>query len=162
MAKPIRSSSDLDEIDLHILGIVRRSARTSNSEMASQLGVAQSTTHGRLRALESRGVIAGYEAVVDQRELGLNIQALIGVTLRPGTRQSSIATFSEDTRALPEVTQMFFVGGLDDFIVHIAVEDSSALRRFVVDHLSGHTSVASTRTSIIFEYSRNGVTSAFQ
>jgi DNA-binding Lrp family transcriptional regulator len=157
----LQSEPELDRVDEQILGIVRRAARTPNSEIAAAVGIAQSTAHARLRALEARGVVAGYEAVVDQRELGRSIQALIGVTLRPGARQSHITTFAEDTRALPEVTQMFFVGGLDDFIIHIAVEDSSALRRFVVDHLSGHASVASTRTSIIFEYSRNGVTAPF-
>ena len=162
MAKMLPSEDGLDPIDAKILEIVRRAARTPNTEIAAEVGIAQSTAHARLRALEARGVVTGYEAVVDQRELGHTIQALIGVTLRPGARQSHITTFADDTRALPEVTQMFFIGGLDDFIIHIAVEDSSALRRFVVDHLSGHASVASTRTSLIFEYSRNGVTAPFQ
>jgi len=35
------------------------------------------------------------------------------------------------------------------------------VRRFVVDHLSARHSVASTRTSIIFEYHRNAVAADF-
>jgi hypothetical protein len=35
------------------------------------------------------------------------------------------------------------------------------LRTFVVEHLSGRPSVASTRTSVIFEYHRNAVAADF-
>ncbi|GAA1559729.1 Lrp/AsnC ligand binding domain-containing protein [Kribbella lupini] len=55
-----------------------------------------------------------------------------------------------------------FVGGTDDFLVHVAVPGSSELRRFVVDHLSARRSVASTRTSVIFEYHRNVVAAPFE
>ncbi|MFX8747332.1 Lrp/AsnC ligand binding domain-containing protein, partial [Acinetobacter baumannii] len=52
-------------------------------------------------------------------------------------------------------------GGVDDFLVHIAVDTSSSVRRFVVDQLSARPSVASTRTSLIFEYHRNAVAADF-
>jgi DNA-binding Lrp family transcriptional regulator len=60
------------------------------------------------------------------------------------------------------VLQLFFLGGVDDFMVHVAVADSSGLRQFVVEHLSAQTSVASTRTSIIFDYHRNAVAASFR
>ena len=56
---------------------------------------------------------------------------------------------------------MFFLGGSDDFLIHIAVGDSSEVRAFVVEHLSAQRSVASTRTSIIFDYHRNRVAAPF-
>ena len=56
---------------------------------------------------------------------------------------------------------MYFLGGVDDFIVHVAVGDSSGLRRFVVEHLSADQTVASTRTSIVFDYHRNVSTASF-
>ncbi|GAA1701358.1 Lrp/AsnC family transcriptional regulator [Microbacterium sediminicola] len=156
-----RSDAALDELDLAVLELVTTEARITNRELAARVGVAESTAHTRLRGLERRGVIEGYEAVISQGTLGRGLQALVGVTLRPGARQASITRFSEDTRTLPEVLQLFFVGGADDFVVHVAVADSSALRRFVVDHMSGHEGVASTRTSIIFEYRRNAVAASF-
>jgi DNA-binding Lrp family transcriptional regulator len=161
VAKDLRQPIVLDELDQRILDIVQRDARIPNNELAARCGIAQSTAHARLRSLEARGVIRGYESVIDQHALGLELQALIGVTLRPGARQSSIETFSNDTRALPEVIQMFFLGGADDFVVHTVVQDSSALRRFVVEHLSGHPAVASTRTNLIFDYSRNTMPASF-
>lgn len=150
-----------DPVDDALIRHLVRDGRATNRELARSLNIAESTAHTRIRRLEQRGVIVGYEAVVRQDRLGRGLQALVGVTLRAGARQESITKFSEGVRALPQVNQVFFLGGSDDFIVHVAVEDSSALRRFVVDHLSGNATVASTRTSIVFEYSRNLSTASF-
>lgn len=152
---------DADPIDEALIKNLVADGRVTNRQLARALGIAESTAHARTRRLEERGVITGYEAVIRQDRLGRGLQALIGVTLRAGARQASITEFSEGVRALPEVNQVFFVGGADDFIVHVAVENSSALRKFVVDHLSGNPTVASTRTSIVFEYSRNVSTASF-
>lgn len=134
----------------------------TNAELAATAGVAPSTAHLRLRGLLDRGIIGGFHASVDQHALGRGLHAIIGVGLRPGSRQESITAFAEDVRRLPQVIQLFFLGGADDFIVHVAVEDSSALRAFVVEHLSAQRSVASTRTNIVFEYHRNSVVTSFR
>ena len=157
-----RMPAGRDEIDAAILATVATTARISIAELAAGVGVAPSTAHARLRRLVDEGTITGFHAAVDQRGLGLQLQALVGVTLRPGSRQESITAFADDVRGLPEVIQMFFLGGADDYIVHVAVADSSALRAFVVEHLSGQSSVASTRTSIVFDYHRNHVASSFR
>lgn len=154
-------TTDLDDIDRKLVELLAANARISNAQLAEAVGIAQSTAHSRVRMLQARGVIVGYHAALDQSELGRGLQAIVHVSLRHGARQESIKDFAAAVRLLPDVIQVFFVGGMDDFMVHIAVEDSSALRRFVVDHLSSRMSVASTRTSIIFEYHRNAVAADF-
>jgi DNA-binding Lrp family transcriptional regulator len=152
----------LDPTDRAIIEVLARSGRISNAQLADEVGMAPSTVHQRLRSLVDRGVITGFHASVDQRSLGLGLQAMIGVTLRPGARQENIEAFADRVRALPQVVQLFFLGGVDDFMVHVAVADSSGLRQFVVDHLSAQPSVASTRTSIIFDYHRNAVAASYR
>lgn len=154
--------AELDEIDLRMIEILRHDGRVSNSALADAVGIAASTCHVRLRSLVDRGVITGFAASVDQASLGLGLQAMVGVTLRPGARQENIERFSEEVRKLPQVLQVFFLGGSDDFMIHISVADSSAIREFVVEHLSAQPSVASTRTAIIFDYTRNGVVGSFR
>jgi len=160
--KALRQRGELDELDHRLLDLVRVDGRISNNSLAQQLGIAPSTAHARLASLVDRGVITGFTASVNQTSIGLSLQAIIGVTLRPGARRESIERFSGDVRKLPQVIELFFLGGADDFIVHVAVPDISALREFVVMHLSGHASVASTRTSIVFDYHRNETASSFQ
>ena len=90
------------------------------------------------------------------------VAAVIGVTLRPSGRRESIVEFADRVRVLPQVIQVFFLGGDDDFLLHIAVSDSSEMREFVLEHLSAQSSVASTRTSIVFDYHRNSVAASFR
>lgn len=133
----------------------------TNAELAAAVGVAPSTAHARLKGLVERGVITGFHASLDQRALGRGLQAIIGVTLRGGSREDSITAFAETIRALPQVIQVFFVGGTDDFLVHIAVAESTDVRDFVVHNVSAQPFVAATRTSIIFDYHRNVVAAPF-
>ena len=154
-------ADDLDSIDTNILTRLSRDARMSNAAIANTVGIAASTAHTRIKSLFDRGLITGYHAALNQEKLGRGLQAIIGVSLRPGARQESIQAFTDEIRRLPEVIQLFFVGGSDDFLVHIAVKNSSQVRLFVVDHLSARHSVASTNTSMIFEYHRNAVATDF-
>lgn len=160
-AKNLRPA-ELDDLDERIVEILEQDGRISNADLAAALDIAPSTAHARTRSLVERGVIRGFHASVDHNRLGRGLQAIVGVTLRPGSRHDAIVQFADEVRRLPEVLQLFFVGGADDFLVHIAVEGSSDVRRFVVDHLSAQQSVASTRTSIIFEYHRNAVAAPFR
>ncbi|MGF3053992.1 Lrp/AsnC family transcriptional regulator [Microbacterium sp. YY-03] len=152
----------IDDVDSHILDLLARDGRMTNAELAAAVGVAPSTMHTRVKALIERGVITGFHASIDQARLGKGLQAMVGVTLRAGSRQESIVAFSQAIRRLPQVIQVFFVGGSDDFLVHIAVESSADVRTFVVEHLSAQPTVASTRTSIIFDYHRNAVAAEFE
>ena len=52
---------------------------------------------------------------------------------------------------------MFFLGGTDDFLVHIAATGTENLRDFVVVNLSGNPDVALTETNLIFEHVRAGL-----
>lgn len=160
-AKIVRPPVVLDEIDRSIVDALAADARLTNAELAARVGVAPSTAHARTRTLVDRGVVTGFHASVDQRVVGSGLQAMVHVTLRPGSRHESITEFAHEVRGLPQVIQMFFLGGSDDFLIHIAVADSSEVRAFVVEHLSAQRSVANTRTSIIFDYHRNRVAAPF-
>ncbi|WP_439593512.1 Lrp/AsnC family transcriptional regulator [Microbacterium sp.] len=152
---------ELDEVDRRLIAALVADGRITNAELAARAGIAPSTAHGRVQSLLERGVISGFTATVNQAKLGSGLQALVGVTLGSGARQASITDFADHAREFPEVVQVFFLGGVDDFMVHVAVADSSALRRFVVENISGHPRVASTRTNIIFDYHRSAVVDSF-
>jgi len=154
--------ASVDDVDRRLVDLLSEDGRRTNADLAAVLGLAASTVHARVRALIARGVVKGFHASVDQASIGRGLQALVGVTLRPGARQENITAFAVRVRQLPQVIQVFFVAGADDFLVHIAVEGSSELREFVVEHLSGQPSVASTRTSIVFDYHRNVVAAPFE
>jgi DNA-binding Lrp family transcriptional regulator len=147
----VRRFEPLDDVDLQLIRLLRDDARMSNARLAEEVGIAPSTSLTRVRSLIERGVVRGFHADLDPRALGLGLEALISVNIRVGARKA-IAQFSDEMRRLPEVVQVFFLGGAEDFILHIATRDTDHARQFVVDNLSAHPSVASTRTSLVFEH----------
>ena len=78
----------------------------------------------------------------------------VPIALHGGTGMTD-AQFRDDLEHRPEVRQLFFLGGSEDFVLHVAVHDTDALRDFVVEQLSAHPAVASTRTSLVFQHHAN-------
>ncbi|WP_336662880.1 Lrp/AsnC family transcriptional regulator [Leucobacter sp. USHLN154] len=155
-SKILRESADLDDVDRKIVEELQANGRITNAELADRVGVAASTCIARVRSLVGRKIITGFTASVDPRAIGLDLEVLVSVTVRSGARQR-ITELSEELRGLPEVMQLFFLGGVEDFIIHLAVRDSDHVRDFVVEHLSAHPAISSTRTSIVFSHHQNPV-----
>jgi DNA-binding Lrp family transcriptional regulator len=145
------ASVTLDAVDRQIIDLLAENARITNADLAEKTGIAQSTCILRVRSLVSRGVITGFHASVNAAAVGLGLQVLISVTLRATARQQ-LSQFMADMRKLPEVVQVFFLGGSEDFIVHLSVKDSEQVREFVLEHLSANAAVANTRTNMVFEH----------
>ena len=146
----------LDDIDRRILARLAADARIPNNALADLVGIAPSTCLSRVRALRESGVIRGYHADIDPAALGRPIQAMIAVRLQSHAR-GHITEFTAMVAALPEVLNVFFLGGTDDFLVHIAATGTENLRDFVVVNLSGNPDVALTETNLIFEHVRAGL-----
>jgi DNA-binding Lrp family transcriptional regulator len=135
---------DLDDVDRRILAALHADARIPNSALADAVGIAPSTCHGRVRRLQELGVIRGFYADIDPAAIGLPLQAMVSVTLQSGARG----------KIRPQVIDVYFLAGADDFIIHVAARDTDDLRSFVVDNLNADSDVAGTQTSLIFEHLR--------
>ena len=155
-SKNLRVEPALDEVDRLIVEELQLNGRMTNAELAERVGIAASTCVARVRSLVSRRVITGFTAQVDPGVIGMTLQVLISVSIRSGARQR-ISEFMDEIRGLPEVMQLFFLGGVEDFIIHLAARDSDHVRDFVMEHLSAHPAVSSTRTSIVFSHHQNPV-----
>ncbi len=147
--------AELDATDIEILRVLSGQGRISNADLASEVGIAQSTCLARVRALVEKKVITGFYADIDPAALGLELQALISVTLRAGAR-ANLSDFMTQIRSHPQVIQVFFLGGTEDFIVHVAVKNSDEVREFVLAELSNNPAVANTRTNLVFDHFHKG------
>ena len=143
----------LDDIDRKILTVLHADARISNSALADAAGIAPSTCHGRVRRLQELGVIRGFYTDIDPAAIGLPLQAMISVSLQAGAR-GKIRGFVSQIRRRPQVIDVYFLAGADDFLIHVAARDTDDLRSFVVDNLNADADVAGTQTSLIFEHLR--------
>ncbi|GAA1223500.1 Lrp/AsnC family transcriptional regulator [Microbacterium maritypicum] len=144
------AKAQLDEIDLELLAVLTRDAETTNKALAHRLGLAESTCAHRVRALRERGVIRDTRIRIDGTALGFPLQAIIKVRLANHTGAKVTALF-DALADIPRVLQVFHVAGVDDFLVHVAVQDATALRDIVLEHITVHPVVRGTETQLVFE-----------
>ncbi|MGF2951251.1 Lrp/AsnC family transcriptional regulator [Mycobacterium sp. THU-M116] len=145
--------ADLDDVDRKILTLLHADARITNTALAETVGIAASTCHGRVRRLVELGVIRGFYADIDPVAVGLPLQAMISVSLQSHAR-GKIRSFIHRISSKPQVRDVYFLAGADDFLLHVAARDTEDLRSFVVDNLNADADVAGTQTSLIFEHLR--------
>ncbi|HEY0188986.1 MAG TPA: Lrp/AsnC family transcriptional regulator [Cellulomonas sp.] len=146
----------LDAVDRQLVRLLQDDGRIANNALAAAVGIAPSTCLARVRALRRAGVIRGFHAEVDPAAIGRGLRAMVAVRMTAGSRQS-LMPFARTIAARPEVLDVFFLAGADDFLLHVAVADTAELRRFVVDQVSDRPEVASTETSLVFDHLRGGL-----
>jgi Lrp/AsnC family transcriptional regulator, leucine-responsive regulatory protein len=137
-----------DEIDEKILTILQQDARASNAEIARQLGMAPSAIFERIRKLEARGVIEGYETRLNPRALEAGLLAFVFV--RDEAAYGTLATGAA-LAAIPEVQEVHNVAGEDCYLVKVRVADTDALARLLREGFGSIPSIRSTRTTIVLD-----------
>jgi DNA-binding Lrp family transcriptional regulator len=135
------------------VGLLRQNARLSNKQLAARVGLAESSTLARVRRLEERGVILGYHAEIASWALGVSLQALVAARLVRHSREV-VERFAEHCRQLPQVVATYHIGGADDFLIHVGVTDSEALREFILTSISTRPEVTHIETHLIFDARR--------
>ena len=135
----------IDEMDRRILSLLQQDGRLPNAEIARRVGMAPSATLERVRKLEERGVIQGYELRLDPHKLGLDVTAFIHV--RAQDKQGEVDTGERLTQH-PNVLEVHHIAGEDCYLVKIRVSDTTELGRLLRTDFSV-PSIRSTRTTIV-------------
>ncbi|HYX24199.1 MAG TPA: Lrp/AsnC family transcriptional regulator [Thermoanaerobaculia bacterium] len=138
----------IDETDVKILTILQQNARTSNAEIARRVEMAPSAVLERIRRLESRGVIQGYEARISPEALGLGLLAFIFVA---SSDMSAELKTADQLARIPEVQEVHHIAGEDCFVLKVRVPDARSLGRLLREKISPLSTVRSTRTTVVLE-----------
>lgn len=106
-----RKQADSDKIDDLLLGILRENSRTSNTDIATKLGLSESAVRRRITNLRSSGRIRKFTVDVDDRGLS---SAITWVSVNPTipTRQ-----VSERIRSIKGVESVYETAGQFDIAV---------------------------------------------
>ncbi|HTO75742.1 MAG TPA: Lrp/AsnC family transcriptional regulator [Thermoanaerobaculia bacterium] len=138
----------IDGQDAAIVTILQENARTSNAEIARQVGMAPSAVFERIRKLEERGVLKGFHAQLDPHAVGLPLLAFVFV--RSNERAGGVST-AEKIARIPEVLEVHHVAGEDCFLVKLRAADPEDLGRLLREKVGTIPAVTSTRTTIVLE-----------
>ena len=136
----------IDDIDRKILSILQDDARISNAAIARWLEMAPSAILERIRKLETRGLIAGYEARLNPKPLDAGLLAFVFV--RADERIGSDDA-GRKLAEMPEVQEVHHVAGEDCYLVKVRIADTEALGELLRQRFSAIESIRSTRTTIV-------------
>ena len=131
----------LDPLSRKILAELQRNARLSFAEIGRRVGLSTPAAAERVRRLEESGVIAGYEARINPRALGLDVTAFVRV--RVTGAETLARRLTRLASELPEVLECHRCTGDESFILKVRVPSVGRLER-LIDQLTpfGMTSTA--------------------
>jgi len=127
------------------LRLLATNGRAAWSEVAKALGFSAPSAADRVRQLEKRGVIRGYEARMDPKSLGYGLTAFIAVTL---PREKDRARFLRAVAGTPEIMECHHTSGEDDYILKVRCKDTDDLERVIGQRLKKRVEVR-TRSLIV-------------
>ena len=138
----------LDPIDRKILAELQADGRMTNVELSRRVGISAPPCLRRVRALEEAGLIRGYHADIDPRELGFDVQvfAMVGLSSQA---ERDLSAFEALARTWSLVRECHMLNGEIDFILKCIAPDLSTFQRFLTEDLTAAPNVASVKTSLV-------------
>ena len=147
------STKRLDSADLRILRELQEDASLSNVELARRVHLSPSPCLARVKALQARGLIRKYVALLDAQQLGLHLNVFISISLKQQSR-SALQEFEGRIAARDEVMECYLMTGDADYLLRVAVPDMPALERFILEQLSPIAQVEKIRSSFALKQVR--------
>jgi DNA-binding Lrp family transcriptional regulator len=138
----------LDPIDRMILAELQADGRMTNVELARRVGISAPPCLRRVRTLEENGLILGYHAEVDARELGFEVQVFAMVGLQ-SQAEVDLRAFEQRCREWPLVRECHMLNGEVDFVLKCVAPDLSSFQTFLTSELLTTPNVASVKTSLV-------------
>ena len=139
----------LDRIDKQILRLMQENARISNLELADSIGLSPTPCSRRVRQLEESGLIDKHVTLLNPSALGLNLTAMIGITMDRHTPER-FSRFEAAIEALPEVLECLIVTGQSaDFLLKVVVRDMQHYEKFLLGNLTKLEGVTGVHSSFV-------------
>ncbi len=139
---------DLDKIDLQILSILSKDAKTSYAEIGKLLFVSGGTVHVRIRKMMEYGIITGSKLSIDYAVLGYDIIAFIGIYLERSQYYKDAALALEN---IPEVIESHYTTGGYSIFAKLICQDTEHLRKVLSENIQKIEGIERTETFISLE-----------
>jgi len=141
-----------------LLKILQANALESRENIARMLNVSVTEVQQRITDYETRGVIRGYQAILNEDQLDQDkVTAVIEVKVTP-QREGGFDTIAERISRFPEVRSAHLMSGTYDLLLFVEGRTLREVAGFVSERLSPLEGVLSTSTHFMLKtYKRFGV-----
>ena len=151
MSKPTNSKPEihLDRIDRRILALMQANGRISNLELADGIGLSPTPCSRRVKRLEESGLIERHVTILNGALLGLNITAMISITMDRHT-PDRFEHFERSVSQFPEVVECSIVTGqAADYLLKAVLPDMTYYEEFLLGRLTRIEGVTGVHSSFV-------------
>ena len=137
----------MDDIDKKISNLIQKNGRLSSAEIAAAVGVSVSTANERVRRLTSTGIVQDWRAVLNPKNVGASLCALIMIDVNYEGEAETIKSLS----SFKEIQEIHHISGAHSYLIKIRLTDTDALQKFLSEKIKPLKGVNSTESFIVFD-----------
>jgi len=140
----------LEKQDKNILSQLQNNGRMSMVDLAKETHMSESTCLRRTKALEEKGVIKGYSALLDAEEAGFGVLAFVQVSID----QKNEAAFDKFKLAViehPLILECYSLSGAYDHLMKVVARSNKELSRFILKELRSFPEIKEAQTLFVLD-----------
>lgn len=120
----------LDKIDRKILTVLAQNGRISWKDLAQRVGLSETPTVRRAKALEAAGYIDGYAARLNEAAVGKPISVFVSISM-DRQNEEELALFEATIASAPQIVSCFMLAGEVDYLLRVVVADVREFQEFL-------------------------------
>ncbi|MBN2150863.1 MAG: Lrp/AsnC family transcriptional regulator [Candidatus Lokiarchaeota archaeon] len=140
-------NSDLDEVDLKILELLKGDSRRSFQDIAKAIEMTDVTVRRRVKDLVQKGVIKKFTIETDSQKLGRGLQGLIRIEMKVSEQKKIMSEIVK----FEEVDEAYYLAGKCGLWVKVDLEGMEKLEDFIKDKLSMLDGITNIDTCIVLK-----------
>ena len=141
----------MDTIDYKILRCLKENARQKASAIGESINLSVSAVLERIRKMEKNGLIEGYTVILNQRNLGNDMAALMEVSL---VHPRYYDSFTEMIEKNASIISCDYLTGDFDFLLKILTDTSESLEQ-IHRQIKSIEGVSATKTHFVLKSVKN-------
>lgn len=136
----------MDDTDFKILKILQEKARIPNVDIARTIGMAPSAVLERIKKLESKGIISGYEVRLNPECFNHSMITFIQIRAVSPAYIEAVAQILSEYEQIQEV---HYIAGDDCVLIKVRSADNEELKTLINDKIALIKGVQSTKSFIV-------------
>ncbi len=141
----------MNKLEKELLALLVENARYSYKQLADIAGVSEKEAETAVRALEERGAIVKYAAIINTEIADeTKVQALIEVKVAP-QKLKGFDAYAEELYSFKEVQSLYLMSGGFDLAVFVEGTSITDIAKFIAEKLSVINGITGVATHFILK-----------
>jgi len=135
----------MDAVDIRILKLLQRNARSTISDLSTGVGMSMPAVSERLKKLEASGIIKQYCAILNPQLLNKQLMALMFISLENPRFHDSFADFVKQET---EVQECYSIAGDYDYSLKVITANTLSLEQ-LLNKIKTLPGIQKTKTIVV-------------